>query len=313
MRYELLGFDLSKHSSGQWMWNKNRASRAVENYRNYLEATKDSGESLDDYWRKTGGELEFIMREGDGISSVKYWIPPRSHVMADNNWLDIRGYANKWGFKTENSEALIKRIVESLTDERDMVLDYFAGSGTTLAVSQKMNRKWIGVEMGEHFDSVILPRMKKVLSRDKSGVSKELDAYDGGGFFKYCGMEQYEETLQNARYDDGEQLELDSAKSPFEQYVFFSDDKFAHVVELLQEDGLSIGLDGLYNDIDIPESISIVARQAIKRITEDSVVLADGSAVKTDPAKMTVDEQRRFVSLIKPYLWWGEARQVKHS
>ena len=114
--------------------------------------------------------------------------------------------------------------------------------------------------------------------------------------------------LSNARYDDGEQLELDSAKSPFEQYVFFADDKLAHAAELLREGGMNIDLDGLYGDIDLPESLSIAAEKAIKRITEDSVIFADGSAVKTDPAKMTADEQRHFVSLIKPYLWWGEAQ-----
>jgi hypothetical protein len=48
--------------------------------------------------------LEFIKRDGATISSIKYWIPPREYTMADNNWLDIKGYANKWGFKTENSE-----------------------------------------------------------------------------------------------------------------------------------------------------------------------------------------------------------------
>jgi len=54
-------------------------------------------------------------------------------------------------------------------------MDFFLGSGTTTAVAHKLGRKWIGVEMGEHFWTVVLPRMKKVLAYDKSGISKEQD------------------------------------------------------------------------------------------------------------------------------------------
>ncbi|MGI6477119.1 MAG: DNA methyltransferase [Defluviitoga tunisiensis] len=48
-----------------------------------------------------------------------------------------------------------------------MVLDFFLGSGTTTAVAHKLGRRWIGVEMGEHFYTIVLPRMKKVLAYDK--------------------------------------------------------------------------------------------------------------------------------------------------
>jgi len=52
--------------------------------------------------------------------------------------------------------------------------------------------------MGAHFYSVVLPRMKKVLAYDKSGISKEIKDYQGRGFFKYYELEQYEETLSNS-------------------------------------------------------------------------------------------------------------------
>jgi adenine specific DNA methylase Mod len=55
-----------------------------------------------------------------------------------------------------------------------------------------------GVVMGAHFYSVVLPRMKKVLAYDKSGISKEIKDYQGRGFFKYYELEQYEETLSNS-------------------------------------------------------------------------------------------------------------------
>ncbi len=120
-----------------------------------------------------------------------------------NNWTDIPGYASpsKWGFSTENHEKLLKRAIESTTNKDDLVMDFFLGSGTTTAVAHKIGRKWIGIEMGEHFYTVILPRMKKVLAYDKSGISKEKDVKEkynrnkAGGFFKYCELEQYEDAL----------------------------------------------------------------------------------------------------------------------
>ena len=80
-----------------------------------------------------------------------------------------------------------------------IVLDFFAGSGTTLAIAQKLGRKWLGVEMGEHFYNMVIPRLKKVLAGFQSGISKECD-YKGGGAFRYYQLESYEEALSHCEY-----------------------------------------------------------------------------------------------------------------
>jgi adenine-specific DNA-methyltransferase len=86
-------------------------------------------------------------------------------------------------FATPKPERLIKRILEIATNEGDLVLDSFAGSGTTGAVAQKMNRKWIMIELGDHCYSHIIPRLKKVTSgEDQGGISKLLQWQGGGGF-----------------------------------------------------------------------------------------------------------------------------------
>ena len=131
----------------------------------------------------------------------------------DSDWTDIPGYSREWDFQTENSEILLKRVIESTSHEGDLVMDFFLGSGTTTAVAYKLKRKWIGVEMGEHFYSVVLPRMKKVLSYDKSGISKEKDVKEkyneknAGGFFKYLIIEQYEDTLDNIELKENEKVQ----------------------------------------------------------------------------------------------------------
>ncbi|GAA9741632.1 hypothetical protein VN0139_02130 [Helicobacter pylori] len=101
----------------------------------------------------------------------------------------------------QKPEALLQRIIEISTQENDLILDFFAGSGTTCAVAHKLKRKYIGIEMGEHFDSVILPRLKKVIGGFKSGVAKE---FKGGGVMKVYALESYEEILRKIKYEDND-------------------------------------------------------------------------------------------------------------
>ncbi|MEW6408576.1 MAG: site-specific DNA-methyltransferase [Nitrospirota bacterium] len=130
-------------------------------------------------------------------------------IFLTDDWTGFYGYSFNWNFPTENSEILLKRVIESTSNEGDLVMDFFLGSGTTTAVAHKLGRKWLGIEMGEHFYTVVLPRMKKVLAYDKSGISKEVKKdYKGGGFFKYQILEQYEDTLDNIELTPNEQAEL---------------------------------------------------------------------------------------------------------
>lgn len=89
-------------------------------------------------------------------------------------------------FATPKPEKLIKTILQICTDENDIVLDSFLGSGTTAAVAHKMNRKWIGIELGEHATTHCLPRLKQVVSgSDKGGITEAVNWKSGGGFKFY--------------------------------------------------------------------------------------------------------------------------------
>lgn len=100
---------------------------------------------------------------------------------------------------TQKPEALLQRIIKASSNEDSIILDFFAGSGTSVAAAQKLGRKWLGIEMGEHFYKVILPRLKKVIAGFQSGISKECD-YQGGGAFRYYELESYEEALKECEY-----------------------------------------------------------------------------------------------------------------
>lgn len=116
-----------------------------------------------------------------------------------SNWTDWVGYSSDWGFQTENHEKVLQRAILTGSNQGSVVLDYHLGSGTTLATAQKLGRKWLGIEMGEHFYKVIIPRLKKVIAGFQSGISKECD-YQGSGAFRYYELESYEEALKECEY-----------------------------------------------------------------------------------------------------------------
>ena len=80
---------------------------------------------------------------------------------------------------------MLKKIIELATNPGDLVLDSFAGSGTTGAVAHKMGRRWIMVELGEHCHTHIIPRLKKVVDGEDPGGVTEAAGWKGGGGFRY--------------------------------------------------------------------------------------------------------------------------------
>ncbi|PIQ27250.1 site-specific DNA-methyltransferase [bacterium (Candidatus Blackallbacteria) CG18_big_fil_WC_8_21_14_2_50_49_26] len=91
-------------------------------------------------------------------------------------------------FTTPKPEKLMNFILKISTNEGDIVLDSFLGSGTTAAVAHKMNRRWIGVELGEHCDTHCLHRLKKVVDGQDLGGITEVTDWQGGGGFKYYSL-----------------------------------------------------------------------------------------------------------------------------
>jgi len=91
-------------------------------------------------------------------------------------------------FDTPKPERLIQRVINIATNPGDIILDSFAGSGTTGAVAHKMGRRWIMVELGDHCHTLILPRMQKVIDGiDKGGITQAV-GWKGGGGFRYLGL-----------------------------------------------------------------------------------------------------------------------------
>ncbi len=91
-------------------------------------------------------------------------------------------FGNDNAFTNPKPEKLLQRIMQLATNDNDLVLDSFLGSGTTAAVAHKMNRRWIGIEIGEHAQTHCIPRLEKVIAGEQGGISKVVTWQGGGGF-----------------------------------------------------------------------------------------------------------------------------------
>ncbi len=194
------------------------------------------------------------------------------------------------------------KLIQASTDDNHIVLDFFAGSGTTGHAVVNLNRededgglrKYILVEMGEHFDTVLLPRIKKVVFSDqwKDGQSVE----GGQGISHFCKvyqLEQYEDVLRRAHYEDAP---LFTHGDPYSNYVFLRDLKMLDAVTLdKQANTATVHLDNLYDGIDLAETLANVLGQRIARLTRDAVTFEDGT---------TIDLTQPDFQYLKPLIWW---------
>ncbi|MHB1632306.1 MAG: site-specific DNA-methyltransferase [Acidithiobacillus sp.] len=147
------------------------------------------------YWGKDGlGKTPSFKRykhllRNQGVVPQTLWLHEyASHTDAARK--EVRGVLGSSSladdFITPKPEGLIQRVLEIATNPKDLVLDSFAGSGTTGAVAHKMGRRWIMVELGEHCHTHIIPRLQKVIDgADPGGITGAVNWQGGGGFRYY--------------------------------------------------------------------------------------------------------------------------------
>ncbi|MDE2422299.1 MAG: site-specific DNA-methyltransferase [Gammaproteobacteria bacterium] len=136
-------------------------------------------------------------------------------------------------FSTPKPERLIERILHIGTVEGDLVLDSFLGSGTTAAVAHKMNRRYIGIEMGEHAQTHCIPRLQKVIDGEQGGISKTVEWQGGGGFSFY--------TLGDAVFDAEGHITSDVRFKDLAAYIWWLETKTATGVKIAKVSSPFIG------------------------------------------------------------------------
>ncbi|UKJ14252.1 site-specific DNA-methyltransferase [Helicobacter pylori] len=127
--------------------------------------------------------------------------------------MNINKEANLVWKAGKKPERLIKDILEIATQENDLVLDFFAGSGTTCAVAHKMKRRYIGIEQMDYIETITKERLKKVIEGEQGGISKKCD-FKGGGSFVYAELKEV---------NSGIKKQILNAKSADECLKIFND------------------------------------------------------------------------------------------
>ena len=158
-----------------WVYNKNKLDQLIADNRIWFGKRGDGVPRI----------KRFLSEVQKGSVAKTIWF--RNEV-GDNQEAkkEVKQFNSDEVFATPKPERLIQRVLHLSSNSGDLVLDSFLGSGTTAAVAQKMGRRWIGVEMGDHVYTHCLPRLQKVINGDdQSGITKAVNWQGGGGFKFY--------------------------------------------------------------------------------------------------------------------------------
>ena len=196
-------------SRGVWQSDNLSVGPAVEN--NIYEIITPSGRSVfppeGRSWLLSQERFnEFVQdnriwfgEDGNNVPRIKRFLSEvKDGVVAQTLWTykevghnqdakkEIKNLFNgQAAFGTPKPEKLIQRIIQLGSEEGDIILDFFMGSGTTQAVAHKMNRQYIGIEQMDYIETVSVERLKKVIAGEQGGISKDVE-WQGGGSFVYC-------------------------------------------------------------------------------------------------------------------------------
>ncbi|MCI7411700.1 site-specific DNA-methyltransferase [Helicobacter bilis] len=209
---------------------------SLESKNNFIELYPLKSQDIDTVWRWGKEKAEKFLntqikgkRKQDGgfmiVQKNRLSLKRQRSIWDNREFVNERGTEHikqmlgRDSFSYPKSEFLLQRIIEISTNENDLVMDFFAGSGTTLAVAMKMKRQFIGIEQMDYIESITKERLKKVVSGEQGGISKAVD-WQGGGSFIYAELMPlnaiYKERIKNIN----DEKMLDSIYKDLESKAF---------------------------------------------------------------------------------------------
>ena len=163
-----------------WIYNQERMQREIAENNIWFGTDHNS----------TPRKKKFLRDAKLGLTPETLWLSSAVGTTNDAKKQLLALFPSMIVFDTPKPESLIRRIFEIATNEGDLVLDAFLGSGTTAAVAHKMNRAYIGIDVSSESVNYALNRLDRVIAGEDSGISKDIH-WQGGGAFSY--YEYYEE------------------------------------------------------------------------------------------------------------------------
>ena len=225
------------------------------------------------WWGKSGNNMpaqkRFLTEVQNGVVPTTMWFYDEAgHNAEAKNETKLLFAETGDIFITPKPEKLIQRIFQIATNEGDLVLDSFLGSGTTAAVAHKMGRRYIGVEMGEHAITHCAQRLKKVIEGEEGGISKAVEWKGGGGVRFY--------RLGEAIFDEDGKINLKVRFPSLAAHVWFTETGIPYEGKgdkafLGVHDGVGYAL--LYNGILGDKRVNggnVLTRPLLKRFHEES-------------------------------------------
>lgn len=139
------------------------------------------------HWPKSGKQIPYgktYLKDqiAKGQISSDFW--DKNYGTNQRGAAEMKALFGERVFSFPKPEKLLQNLISISSKEGDIVLDFFMGSGTTQAVAMKMNRQFIGIEQMDYINTVSVPRLKKVISGEQGGISKDVN-WQGGGSFIY--------------------------------------------------------------------------------------------------------------------------------
>ncbi len=168
------GRTISPPSGTSWRFSAEKFSELIKDNRIYF---GQNGNNIPRYKR-------FRSEVQDGLVPITLWLKEEVGHNQDAK-TEVKLFNEDDVFSTPKPEKLIKQIITISSNNGDLILDSFAGSGTTGAVAHKMGRKHISIELGDHAHTHIVPRYRKVIDGEQGGISADI-GWQGGGGFRYC-------------------------------------------------------------------------------------------------------------------------------
>jgi adenine specific DNA methylase Mod len=211
---------------------------------------------------------------------------------------NLKNILNTNTFQTPKPYGLIERAIKLSSNESSTILDFFAGSGTTghavinLNRKNNTNMKYILVEMGEYFDEILMPRIKKVIVSDKYKNGKPQNTNGISQIVKYYEFETYEDVLSKAQYS----LKKDSLIDLYQSEKLATDK-----VVNTDNGNVKLNIHEIYNDIDIFETISNTTGFKIKKLYKDRCIFLDG-----DKEVEILKDELLFTEypFLRKLIWW---------
>lgn len=197
------------HKDGEYApqeFREDTSNVVLKNTLNIKEGVNQNTISLEGEWRYGQSSIDEQIANGDYyiIKSLKFRprrvfersnVAKKMHNLLSRAHYDMATYEDaakeslqlfgEDAFSYPKPEQLIYTLLEASTNENDLVLDSFVGSGTTAAVAHKLHRKYIGIELGEHAYTHCFKRLKKIVDNDDKGGISPLVNWEGGGGFKF--------------------------------------------------------------------------------------------------------------------------------